>query len=130
MIEDAVKLEWDLVVLPGGMPGAEHLRDCKPLIDHLKKRKAEGQMYAAICASPAVALAPHGLAPKGATCYPADSFRSVIKHASDDEVVVQDNVVTSQGPGTSLKFALTLGERLYGKDKTDQIAKGMLVHRH
>jgi len=87
-------------------------------------------MYAAICASPAVVLAAHGLLREGATCYPADSFRSAIKHASDDEVVVQDNVVTSQGPGTSLKFAVTLGERLYGKEKADQVAKGLLVRRH
>jgi 4-methyl-5(b-hydroxyethyl)-thiazole monophosphate biosynthesis len=50
-----------------------------------------------------------------------------MKHPSDEEVVVQDNVVTSQGPGTALQFALTLGERLYGKEMADKVAKGLLV---
>jgi 4-methyl-5(b-hydroxyethyl)-thiazole monophosphate biosynthesis len=60
-IDDAAKEEYDLVVLPGGMPGAEHLRDSKMLISILQKQKAAGKRYAAICAAPAVALASHGL---------------------------------------------------------------------
>ena len=60
-IDDAVTKEWDLVVLPGGMPGAEHLRDCEPLIKLLKEQKRSSKLYGAICASPAVALASHGL---------------------------------------------------------------------
>eukprot|EP00592_Proboscia_alata_P007260 CAMPEP_0194365322 /NCGR_PEP_ID=MMETSP0174-20130528/13328_1 /TAXON_ID=216777 /ORGANISM="Proboscia alata, Strain PI-D3" /LENGTH=205 /DNA_ID=CAMNT_0039139909 /DNA_START=709 /DNA_END=1324 /DNA_ORIENTATION=+ len=126
-IDDASKKEWDCIVLPGGMPGAEHMRDCKTLITLLKKQNNEGKLYAAICASPAVALAPHGLTKKGATCYPAPAFRDAIENASDDDVVTQENLVTSQGPGTSLKFALQIGEQLYGKDKADEIAKAMLV---
>lgn len=120
------------MVLPGGMPGAEHLRDCETLISLLKHQQKEQRFYAAICATPAVALAPHGLLPSagGATCYPLDAFRSVMKHPSDEEVVVQDNVVTSQGPGTALQFALTLGEKLYGKEMADQVAKGLLVSRN
>lgn len=118
------------MALPGGMPGAEHLRDCKPLIDLLKQRHLDKKMYAAICASPAVVLASHGLLPKaGATCYPLDTFRAVLTQPSDEQVVVQENVVTSQGPGTSLLFSLALGERLYGKEKADAVAKGMLVNR-
>jgi len=132
-IEEAAQRRggWDLVALPGGMPGAEHLRDCETLISLLKQQQTEKRLYAAICATPAVALAPHGLLPSsgGATCYPLDAFRSAIKHPSDEEVVVQDNVVTSQGPGTSLQFALTLGERLYGKEMADKVAKGLLVSR-
>lgn len=64
-----------------------------------------------------------------ATCYPNPAFREAIKAASDDDVVVTENVITSQGPGTSLKFALQLGESLYGKEKADEIAGQMLVER-
>lgn len=49
-INDAVSKEWDLVVLPGGMPGAEHLRDSKPLMEILKQQKEAGKLYGAVCA--------------------------------------------------------------------------------
>ena len=120
---------WDLIALPGGLPGADHLRDCGDLIDLLKKQKDSGKLYAAICASPAVVFATHGLMDgiPGNTCYPAPSFREKLENPSDDDVVVHDNLVTSQGPGTSLKFAIKLGELMYGKEKADAIAAAMLV---
>jgi len=75
-----------------------------------------------------VALASNGLidASAASTCYPAPKFREMLPSASDDRVVVSDNLITSQGPGTSLEFALRLGEQLFGKEKRDQIAKEML----
>ena len=128
-IEEAAKEDWDLVALPGGMPGAEHLRDCEPLIKLLEKQKSSGKVFGAVCASPAVVLQSKGLiddtAP--ATCYPNPGFRETLKNAKDDKVVVSNNMVTSQGPGTSLVFALQLGEQLYGKEKRDEIAKQLLV---
>lgn len=60
-IEDAAKEEYDLVVCPGGMPGAAHLRDSATLKSILEKQKAAGKPYGAICAAPAVVLATHGL---------------------------------------------------------------------
>lgn len=128
-IQDVVGKDWDLIALPGGMPGAEHLRDSKELIDLLEKQNNAGKLYAAVCASPAVVLASKGLATPGATCYPAEGFRATLSDPVDDEVVVKDNLVTSKGPGTSLKFSLVLGEKLYGKEKADEIAKAMLVQR-
>jgi len=129
-IEDAAKQDYDLVVLPGGMPGAEHLRDCEALVGILKKQKAGGKLYGAVCAAPAVALASNGLIDAGAaaTCYPAPKFRELLgESATDDRVVVTGNLVTSQGPGTALSFGLQLGELLFGKEKRDQIAKEMLA---
>lgn len=127
VVEDSTS--WDLIVLPGGMPGAEHLRDCQPLQELLKKQKESGKLYGAICAAPAVALAAMGLidANSEATCYPAPAFREKLSKVSEDPVVHAENLTTSQGPGTALKFALALGERLYGKEKSDEIAKQMLV---
>jgi len=128
-IDEASREEWDLIALPGGMPGAAHLRDCQTLITMLKRQQEQKKMLAAMCASPAVVLASHNLIGKGATCYPAPAFRSALEDPVDDAVVLQDGVTTSQGPGTSLLFALSLGEQLYGKEKADQIAKEMLVKR-
>jgi protein deglycase len=128
-IDEASKVTWDLVALPGGMPGAEHLRDSSALIAILEQQKREGKLYAAICASPAVVLVPNGLASEGMTCYPAPPFREVLTDPVDDDVVVTDNLTTSKGPGTSLKFALMLGEQMFGKDKADEIAAQMLVTR-
>eukprot|EP00591_Stephanopyxis_turris_P011614 CAMPEP_0195520648 /NCGR_PEP_ID=MMETSP0794_2-20130614/17379_1 /TAXON_ID=515487 /ORGANISM="Stephanopyxis turris, Strain CCMP 815" /LENGTH=196 /DNA_ID=CAMNT_0040650059 /DNA_START=271 /DNA_END=861 /DNA_ORIENTATION=+ len=119
--------EWDLVVLPGGMPGSEAFRDCEPLISLLQSRKSNNELYGAICAAPAIALKPHGLCPNGATCFPAPGLKEVMSDWSNEEVVVSGNVVTSQGPGTALKFALKLGGILYGEEKEEEIRKQLLV---
>ena len=117
---------YDLIVLPGGLPGAEHLRDCPELIDLLKYQDTNGRLYGAICASPAVVLAHHGLLDgKKATCYP--SMLDKLGDMGVDEAVVEDdNCITSQGPATAMAFALTLVCRLYGKDAADQVADGLL----
>jgi protein deglycase len=122
---------WDMVVLPGGMPGATHLRDSPPLIELLKHQKGtSGKYYAAICASPAVVLASHGLIDAGAkvTGYPAPAFLAALEQqdVSPEAVVVHDNLTTGQGPASALDFALSLGETLFGKEKRDEIAKEML----
>lgn len=127
-IDDAAKEEFDLVVCPGGMPGAEHMRDSKTLISILEKQKAAGKRYAAVCAAPAVVLASNGLLEEnGATCYPAPQFREKLANPVDDNVAVTGIVTTSQGPGTSLAFALELGEQLFGKEARDKIQKEMLL---
>lgn len=130
-IADAAKEEWDLIALPGGMPGSEHLRDSKDLVSLLESQKKQGKLYAALCAAPAVALAPNGLIDEGAaaTCYPVPPFRAALSNPVNDDVVVTKNLITSQGPGTSLKAALQLGEELYGKKMADEIAAQMLVKR-
>jgi putative intracellular protease/amidase len=109
------------------MPGAAHLRDSAALISILKSQNAAGKLYAAICASPAIVLAGNGLVGEGATCYPAPGLLEKMSSPVDDDVVVQGNLVTGKGPGTALKFALKLGEQLYGADKAKAIAKEMLA---
>lgn len=128
LLADCVGEIYDCIALPGGMPGAEYLRDSKPLIAKLKEQKAAGRLYAAICASPAVVLQHHGLL-EGvrATCFP--SFRNQLdpSYASDDRVVVDGPCVTSQGPGTAIEFALKLTDLLFGADKAKEVGKAMLV---
>ena len=126
LIADCAGQGYDLIALPGGMPGAENLRDCTILIDMLKEQKASDRYYAAICASPAVVFAACGLL-KGckATCYP--SLMKKLPVAVDEKVVIDGNCITSQGPGTALLFSLKLVEVLYGIDKADEIADAMLA---
>jgi protein deglycase len=131
-IEDCVGEEYDLIVLPGGMPGAEHLRDCAIVIDMLKMQRNAGKLYGAICASPAVALLPHGLLEgRTATCFP--TFQERLQEAervtlSKDRVVVDGNLVTSQGPGTAIEFALRLVELLLDDaEKARRIGERMLI---
>jgi protein deglycase len=142
-IDDAVaKSElWDMIVLPGGMPGAEHLRDCTALQTLLHSHAVQNQkICGAICAAPAVVLASSSPSlisqltkslTTTATCYPAPAFRTKLAETgavvSDDDVVVSGNIITSQGPATALSFSLKLGEVLYGVEKRTDIAKAMLT---
>ena len=104
------------------------MRDSKSLVSILEKQKSSGKRYAAVCAAPAVVLASNGLlVEEGATCYPAPGFREKLANPSDDKVAVTGTVTTSQGPGTSLLFALELGEQLFGKETRDKIQKEMLL---
>jgi 4-methyl-5(b-hydroxyethyl)-thiazole monophosphate biosynthesis len=132
LIEDCVAETYDLIALPGGMPGAEHLRDSDALFDLVKAQRDAGRLYAAICASPAVAFLPHGLLEgRTATCFP--TYRSRLEdaeevEAGDDRVVVDGNLVTSQGPGTAIEFALKLVELLFDDaEKAAGIGKRMLI---
>ena len=136
-IEEIADLDtYDLIVCPGGMPGAQHLADCPALTTLLRHHQQNGKAYAAMCAAPAVILASQGLLDGikggGATCYPAEAFRTQLQNPSEANVVQSINadggsrVTTSKGPGTALEFALALGEQLYGHDKRQQIQKEML----
>ncbi len=121
---------YDLVALPGGMPGSEHLCDSVELIRLLKRQRAEGRLYAAICAAPAVVLYPHGLLEgRRATCHP--NFAHLLSNVElmDAAVVVDGNCITSRGAGTAVEFSLTLVEQLYDKEKARQVAKGMAFVR-
>jgi len=124
-------MEWDMIVCPGGMPGANHLHSSTDLKELLQHQKSKGKFIAAICAAPAVVLQPHGLLDglTRVTCYPVPKFTNQIPSYTNDRVCVDGNVITSQGPATSLAFSLKLVELLFGKKKSDDVAAEMLfVH--
>ncbi len=127
MLVDVLAQDFDLIVLPGGMPGAQRLADHQPLAERVQQARA-GQLFAAICAAPALALQGYGvLKQRRMTCYPAFSDRLSGCTFVDQPVVVDGNCITSQGPGTALAFALTLVEQLCGKARRHAVAKGMLL---
>ena len=123
--EDAV---YDLIAIPGGMPGATRLRNSKTLTTLLKQQQAAGRLYGAICAAPVVVLQHHGLLEgKQATCFP--SFASKLRNAtaSNQRVVVDGNCITSRGPGSAIEFALALIAQLYGEEKAAEVGQRMQV---
>lgn len=126
-IADCIGREYDCIVLPGGMPGAEHLRDSKPLIELLIAQKKRGGWYAAICAAPVVVLAHHGLLGKKATCYPSFADGLPDQSMAHQRVVVDGRCITSQGPGTAMEFALELVRQVISPDQAKQVAAAMLT---
>jgi protein deglycase len=119
---------YDLVVLPGGMPGAEHLRDSRELQRILQRQCDAGRLVGAICAAPAVVLASHGLLEnRRATCHPNHVKSLHHPSAAGARVLVDGTVVTSQGPGTAMAFALKLVEMLFGREQMEAVAAPMIV---
>ncbi len=126
-VEECATKSWDAICLPGGMPGAERLRDSAPLKALLQEHSAAGKTTAAVCASPAVVLAAHGILPQKATCYPAPAFKEQVPGWQSASAVVDGHTITSQGPGTSLQFALKIVEQLFDKAKAEELAAQMLT---
>ena len=114
-----------MLVLPGGLPGADHL-DGDNRIHGLLQEMAAGDRYtAAICAAPKVFAGAGLLEGKRVTSFPGalDAFEGFDYCA---EPVVQDGkIITSRGPGTAMDFALTLIENLVGKNKRDEVEAGL-----
>ena len=128
VIANCANITYDCIVLPGGMPGAEHLRDSAPLTALLKEQKAAGRLIAAICAAPAVVLHHHGLLKNvKATCYPSMQSQLDPDQVSDERVVAHGQCVTAQGPAVAIEFALKLVEMLYGPAKARDVGDAMLV---
>lgn len=124
---DFGKAEW--LICPGGLPGATNLADCEPLGELLKSHR---KGIAAICAAPAVVLAPLGLVEgKPVTCYPG--FEKACKigggeYQSDVAVVSSNDFITAAGPSTALPFALEIVKQTLGAAAADEVASGMLVN--
>ncbi len=122
--------DFDLVVLPGGLPGAVHLRDDPRVKQVLERTLAAGGLVGAICAAPAYVLSPHGfLAGRRATCHPGVRDEMREGEYTDGRVVVDGPVVTSKGPGTAMEFALALVECLGGPEKAAEVNGPMFARR-
>jgi 4-methyl-5(b-hydroxyethyl)-thiazole monophosphate biosynthesis len=128
LIEDCVDQQYDLIVLPGGIPGSENLKNSEVLTGLLKKQNSEERLYGAICAAPAVVLGHHGLLDgKKATCHPMFIDRLPSQEHVDQKVVFDKNCVTSRGAGTSIDFGLELLGILCGEQKKKDVATQMAI---
>ncbi len=120
-IQDVQNQIFDLIVLPGGLPGANHLRDNDELQSLLKKHAADNKLIAAICAAPKALAAAGLLEGKQVTCYPGALNEYPGLNVRNSAIEIDGNIITSRGPGTAMDFALTLIELLEGKEKRDEI---------
>lgn len=128
-LDQALKQVFDMVVLPGGLPGADHLNNDSRIHKLLKTMQAQGKFTAAICASPKVLAEAGLLANKTITHYPGavEQAKFPTTQFSTDKPVVRDGtIVTSRGPGTAMDFALTLVETLVGQGIRDTVEAALV----
>lgn len=127
LLADVLAQDFDAIVLPGGMPGAEHFAASGALVSMLEEQNARGEVVAAICA---VVLAKHGLLEgRRAAVYPGfeDALQQAGVELVRDNVVHDGNIITSRGPATAMAFALYLVEVLVGTNKAKQVQTALLA---
>ncbi len=118
VIDDVLNETFDLVVLPGGLPGADNL-NADPRIHQIINQHAEAKKYiAAICAAPKVLVDNGVLDGKKLTAFPGALNQTDTRKVTlnDNAIQIDGNIITSKGPGTAMDFALTLIETLLGSE--------------
>lgn len=122
-LDEALARDYDMVVLPGGEPGATNLANDARILKLLKTMAARHKRTAAICAAPKVLAAAGVLDGKRATSFPGALEPSKYPHIhlTQFSVVTDGAVTTSRGPGTAMDFALALIELLAGREKRDEV---------
>lgn len=124
---DKVGTDFDVCIFPGG-PGAKLLGESNLVKSLISTMFREDKIIAAICAAPALVLAPTGILDgKKATCYP--TFEKNFSESTtfcNSKVVIDKNIITSRGPGTALDFSLAIVKKLTNENST-QILKEKLL---
>jgi len=122
----AIPSSLEMIVLPGGMPGAANLA-ASPLVNAAIEYADKNELYiAAICAAPAVVLGKYGFTHgRRMTCYPGFEKLLSNAHTTGDGVEEDGRLITGKGPGMAMRFALTLVRCLCGKDAAEKL-KGSL----
>jgi protein deglycase len=127
LLESALDISYDAVVLPGGMPGAKNLRENEMLLRLIRQMDSDRKWIGAICAAPTVLETAGILAGREATSFPAHEKELKSAHYQQDRVVVDGHVVTSRGAGTALEFSLKLVHLIAGPEKASELSEAMLA---
>ncbi|MDX8386665.1 MAG: DJ-1/PfpI family protein [Gallionella sp.] len=120
-LDEALNQNYDMVVLPGGQPGTNHLKADTRVLQLVQQMAQQDKLVAAICAAPSVLATAGLLDGKQATSFPGAlaPFNNI--ELQSTAIVSDGNLITSRGPGTAMDFALTLAERLVGRSKRDEV---------
>lgn len=128
MLDDINLMDFDMIMVPGGSEGVENLKKSPLLMEALKSFMAEGRPVSAICAGPTVLAAADVLEGHKATCYPGCETVFPAGVYVKQPVVEDGNLITSEGPGTALRFGIAVLGSIMGKQVADEVAAGMLVN--
>lgn len=121
-------LDYDAIVIPGGMPGSTLLRDNKKIIEFYQTMYNSGKLVAAICAAPIVLSAAGITDDKEVTSYPGfDKEINYKNYNSDKAVVIDKNVITAQGPAVAILFGYEIVNYLLQDNTVEDVKQAMLV---
>lgn len=121
--------EASWLILPGGLPGASNLFSFSPLTTLLTEHNKKGGKIAAICASPAVVLAPLGILDgREAVCYPGFEEHMPNAKKGFTPVVTDGNIITANGPASAMAFALAIVAKSKGEETAREVAEGLLLY--
>ena len=125
VFEDADFVNAEMIILPGGLPGTTNLLEYEPLTAQLKEFAAQKKPLAAICAAPMI-LAAHGiLEGKKATIYSGMEENLAGAVRCPDKVVLDENIITSKGPGTAMNFALEIIRFLRSDEASEEVKNSL-----
>jgi 4-methyl-5(b-hydroxyethyl)-thiazole monophosphate biosynthesis len=126
-IDALAQADFDAVILPGGYPGYVNLGADARVLELVRTAFGSGKLVAAICGAPSI-LGKLGIVRgKRATIFPGKEADLIGAEPVPDHVVVDGTVVTSQGPGTALEFAIKLAELLVGEQKVQELKQALVV---
>jgi 4-methyl-5(b-hydroxyethyl)-thiazole monophosphate biosynthesis len=125
LLDEVKDQDFDLIVLPGGMPGAKNLKADSRVQEIIRRHEQAGKLIAAICAAPIV-LADAGILDNRKFTVHPSQVNNIRLSAQDSPVEVDRGVITGQAAGAAMKFAFTLVEQLYGQEKVREINRSVL----
>jgi 4-methyl-5(b-hydroxyethyl)-thiazole monophosphate biosynthesis len=126
-IDQVSQKDFDGIVLPGGNPGYINLGRSQKVIKLIQDFNSAGKLVAAICAAPSVLAKAGVLANRRATIFPG--MERELPKPRNESVVVDGNIITSQGPATAMEFSLKIVESLSGSQKAREIAEQLLYRK-
>lgn len=126
-LSEVIGKDFDIIILPGGLPGANHLRDDANVQRILKKHADENKYIGAICAAPKALVEAGVVNGKTITCFPGalDGVKLNDTQLKTTPIEIDGKIVTSRGPGTAMDFTLILIELLAGKEKRLEVEAGL-----
>lgn len=125
-ILDALGGEYDAIILPGGGEGTQNLSECEPLLDRLRRQKAQGGFLCAICAAPTVLELAEVIEDEAVTCYPSCAAQ-MGRPVESVPVIADGQIITGQGPGAAMLFALVVLAHLMDEKTAHGVANGMIA---
>jgi len=125
-LADVLEEEYDAIILPGGGEGTEKMKNCSPLLERLRRQKDDGRLVCAICAAPTVLEEADVIDQESVTCYPSCA-PAMGRRVDNVPVIADGQIITGQGPGSAMLFALVVLAHLSGHKVAHRVANGMIA---